>query len=142
MIVVTELTPGLAEAYGEMSELMQAVASGQSPQRGAAQRYTLCRQALLQQAGGGPQASLQRADLGTVPGFLVQCASLYKFIEFITLYDPDPATRARFVARAFGAADAPAQVERPPVARRRDIFADEIPVERAWPAPRTAVGRG
>lgn len=137
MIVVTELTPGLAEAYGEMSELMQAVASGQSPQRGAAQRYTLCRQALLQQAD-------RASGRGLVPGFLVQCASLYKFIEFITLYDPDPATRARFVARAFGGTDAPASapVERPPVARRRDIFADDISVERAWPAPRAAAARG
>lgn len=143
MIVVTELTPGLPEAYGEMSELMLAVASGRPSQRGAAQRYTLCRQALLQQA-----------DRAAVPGFLVQCASLAKFIEFITLYDPDPASRERFVARAFGATSAPtnaptaaatvAAPERPPARRRFDIFTDDLPAERsgAWSDSRAAAHRG
>lgn len=144
MFVVTEPTPGPPEAYGEMSELMLAVASGLPPQRGAAQRYTLCRQVLLEQADRATTA-------GAVPGFVVQCASLYRFIEFVTLYDPDPAIRARFVARAFGAGDVSATAgtfagaaERSPVRRRSDIFTDDIPVERssAWPLPRAAAHHG
>lgn len=80
----------VTEALDELTELLCATAPGVVPRRDAAARYMLCRQALL------------RAEI-SLPGFLIQCGSIYKFAEFIALYDPRPEARVAFVERAIEA---------------------------------------
>lgn len=93
----------------ELEELLRVVASSGSPPRPSAVRYTQCRDALL--------ASELRA---AVPGFVVQCVSIYKFHDFINLYHPDADARVAFIANAFGSGgDA-----RPVGKRARDTFND------------------
>ena len=100
---------GTAEgALNEMQELLRATASGSSPSRIAAVRYTLCRTTLM---GGNLRQSL--------PGFLVQCVSIFKFHDFITLYDPKTETRLAFLDSAFGRCRA--QLE---ASRTYDVFKD------------------
>jgi len=72
-----------------MEELLRAVASSSTPHRFSAVRYTHCREALL--------ASPMRA---AVPGFLIQCVSIYKFHDFINLFDPKADARIAFVEAA------------------------------------------
>lgn len=90
MLIVVERAPAAADALRELVELMRAAAPGGMPRRDAATRYMQCRQALLQ--------SRHRSML---PGFLMQCGSIFKFSEFITLYDPGVAARLAFVDAAF-----------------------------------------
>ena len=73
----------------EMEELLRAVARSSTPHRFSAVRYTHCREALL--------ASEVRS---AVPGFLIQCVSLYKFHDFINLLDPKADARIAFVEAA------------------------------------------
>ncbi len=73
----------------EMEELLRAVASSSTPHRFSAVRYTVCREALL--------ASEVRP---AIPGFLVQCVSIYKFHDFINLFDPKAEARIAFVEAA------------------------------------------
>lgn len=74
----------------EMEELLRVVATSGSPSRPLAVRYTHCRDALL--AGEVRSA---------VPGFVVQCVSIYKFHDFINLYDADGEARVAFIENAF-----------------------------------------
>lgn len=83
------------EPLDEIQELMMTVSSASTPHRLSAVRYTHCRAVLL-------DGELRSA----VPGFLIQCVSIYKFYDFITLYDPRPEARRAFIEQAFGAARA------------------------------------
>lgn len=74
----------------EMEDLLRAVSSSTSPPRLSAVHYTRCRDALL----SGELRS-------RIPGFILQCVSIYKFYDFINLYDADPAARVAFVESAF-----------------------------------------
>lgn len=74
----------------EMEELLRVVATASSPPRPLAVRYTQYRDALL---AGEVRAA--------VPGFVVQCVSIYKFHDFISLYDPDFDARLAFIENAF-----------------------------------------
>ncbi len=73
----------------EMEELLRAVAASSTPHRFSAVRYTVCREALL--------ASEVRP---AIPGFLIQCVSIYKFHDFINLFDPKAEARIAFVEAA------------------------------------------
>lgn len=81
---------GETEAFEELFALLRAIASGHPADRSEAVRYSTCRAALL---ASGAKSSL--------PGFLRQCMSVARFRDFITLYDPDPSERERFVRKAF-----------------------------------------
>ena len=74
----------------EFHELLRAACGFNSPPRHWAVKYAHCRGALLQ------------SELGAkLPGFLIQCGSLERFRDFITLYHANPDARARFVDAAF-----------------------------------------
>lgn len=75
----------------EFEELLCSIATGVPPDRSAAMRFSRCRSALL-------ESSVK--DL--LPGFVYQCLSVFRFKDFITLYDPDIALRDAFIRRAFG----------------------------------------
>lgn len=92
MLIVAERAPAVVDALDELIALMHAAAPGGIPRRDAATRYMTCRQALIE--------SPHRA---TLPGFLIQCGSLFRYSEFIVLYDPSVATRIRLVNAAFAA---------------------------------------
>lgn len=79
-----ELTMGAA--LTELKDLLRLAAAEGPPQRLAATRYTICREALLQ--------SEVRSAL---PGFLRQCLTLDRFRDFIHLYTPDTHERIAFV---------------------------------------------
>lgn len=81
-------TPG-EQAMDELEALMCAVATGALPNRAEATAYSRCRDLLM----AAPDAVL--------PGFVHQCLTVFKFRDFITLYDPDPDMRERFTQRAF-----------------------------------------
>ena len=86
--------PIAAEAFAELKELLLLAASGGSPQRVAATRYTICRDTLF------------RSDLGSLmPGFLRQCLTIYRFHDFIHLYAPTLEERAQFVGESLRACD-------------------------------------
>ncbi|HEU0042974.1 hypothetical protein [Sphingomonas sp.] len=95
-----------AEAFSELAGILDRACAGSLSDRKLAQRYTDCRQTLIGQH-----------ERSSVPGFVVQCVSLYRFVEFITLYHPDISQRRAFIARELG---------RPPAkratARGIDIF--------------------
>ncbi len=92
----------------ELEEILRVVATTASPSRPAAVRYTQCRDALL---AGEARAS--------IPGFIVQCVSIYKFHDFINLYDADTAARTAFIRDAFGKGKVSLQTKRP-----KDAFRD------------------
>lgn len=92
----------------ELEEILRVVATTASPSRPAAVRYTQCRDALL---GGEARAAL--------PGFIVQCVSIYKFHDFINLYDADPSARTAFIHAAFNKGAASLQTK-----RSRDVSRD------------------
>lgn len=79
------------EALEEMQTLLRLVATGTTPIRLSAVNYTQCRAVLLE----GPL----RPGL---PGFILQCVSIFKFHEFINLYDARPEARLDFLEHAFG----------------------------------------
>lgn len=99
----------------EMEELLLSVAGGSPADRSEAIVYSRCRSALLQ----SPAKHL-------LPGFVYQCLTIFKFKEFITLYDPDPALRQAFVRRAIGRCrsmmegDAPGEPAAPPAPDKSD----------------------
>lgn len=92
----------------ELEALLREVASSASPPRTTAVRYTRCRDALL--------ASPVRS---AVPGFVVQCVSIYKFQDFITLMDPAVEPRLAFLDAAFSRGEVVLKT-----GRRRDAFND------------------
>jgi hypothetical protein len=96
------------EALKEMQELLLATASASAPNRIAAVRYTLCRTVLME----GP---LRPA----LPGFLIQCVSIFKFHDFITLYDPKVETRLAFIDAALAKSRSVAEAK-----RSFDVFED------------------
>lgn len=83
---VAQQKANTAEALLEMEELLRSVAGKGSPHRLSAVRYTHCRAVLLD----SEMRSL-------VPGFLIQCVSIYKFHDFINLYHPKAEARVQFV---------------------------------------------
>ncbi len=92
----------------EMEDLLRAVSLSTSPPRLSAVHYTRCRDALL----SGELRSV-------VPGFILQCVSIYKFYDFINLYDADPAARVAFIEHAFSKGISVADTS-----RGRDTFND------------------
>ncbi len=92
----------------ELEEILGVVATTASPSRPAAVRYTQCRDALL---SGEARAA--------IPGFIVQCVSIYKFHDFINLYDGDPAARIAFIQSAFSKGTVSLQTK-----RSKDVFRD------------------
>lgn len=98
----------LRSVMTELEDLLRVVVSSGSPPRTSAVRYTQCRDALL--------ASPSRSS---VPGFIVQCVSIYKFQDFINLYDPRTDHRLAFVEAAFAGG---IKALRP--VRRNDAFND------------------
>ena len=79
-----QLTPD--EALNELQLILNIAAREGSPQRLAASRYTVCRDALM-------KAGLKPA----LPGFLVQCLTYDRFHDFIHLYDPTVEARKALV---------------------------------------------
>ena len=92
----------------EMEELLREVSTASSPSRPTAVRYTQCRDALL--ASG---------DRAAVPGFILQCVSVYKFHDFINLYHADAGARIAFIENAFSKGKVPLETKRP-----KDAFRD------------------
>ena len=84
---------------------MRLAAREGAAQRLAATRYTACRDHLMR--------SPYRSSL---PGFLFQCLTLYRFQEFIRLYDPLVESRLAFLDEAFQMTDVP-----PPPPPRRQL---------------------
>ena len=76
----------VAEHYAELAELVDRACAGGVPGRELAQRYAVCRQVLLQEL-----------DRTALPGFVVQCVSVHRFIEFITLFHPEIEARRAFL---------------------------------------------
>jgi hypothetical protein len=79
----------MGAALSELKELLRLAAAEGSPQRLAATRYTVCREALL-------QSEVKTA----LPGFLRQCLTLDRFRDFIHLYTPDVHERTAFLDEA------------------------------------------
>ena len=96
------------EALDEMEEILRVTANDRSARRVAAVRYTRCRTALI-------ESELRPA----VPGFLVQCISLDKFHDFITLLDPHPDARIAFIEAGLVACRAALDVQ-----KKYDVFED------------------
>jgi hypothetical protein len=91
----------LTEHYSEFAEIVARACSGGVPGREVAQRYAICRQTLLQEV-----------ERDKLPGFIVQCISIYRFVELVTLFHHDAAARRAFVSEqlsTFRAATAPAR---------------------------------
>jgi hypothetical protein len=78
------------DALAEMHELLRHCSEKTSPPRDLAARYQVCRSTLI-------MGEFARH----VPGFVRQCVSLTKFIEFICLLDSDPSARIIFIDNAF-----------------------------------------
>ena len=77
------------QALDEFHALLRDCALGQAPPRHMPVRYQVCRTVLI--AG----------DLRFyLPGFVRPCVSLYKFREFIFLYDQEPMQRLRLIDRS------------------------------------------
>jgi len=114
-MLMPEMTLSDHAALEEFHELLRDAARGHSPSREPPVRYQACRTALL---AGRLSAYL--------PGFVRPCVSLYKFREFISLYDQDAGKRLRFIDRSLE--DCWTQLnERPAHDTFRDAFdADEF----------------
>lgn len=98
----------VGEAYLELKELLRLAATGASPQRLTATRYTACREALI------------RSEIGDVmPGFLRQCLTLDRFHDFIHLYTPDVGERLALVETALRGCEAKLGLR-----RSYDVFGD------------------
>lgn len=87
---------------------MRLTANERSARRVAAVRYTRCRSALI-------ESEVRPA----VPGFLVQCISLDKFHDFITLLDPNPDARIAFIEAGLVACRDALDVQ-----KKYDVFGD------------------
>lgn len=77
------------DAYEEFEGLMRHLASGVTPNRVEATRWSHCRSLLLDD---------DYRD--RLPGFVIQCGSVFKYRDFISLYDPSVAQRIAFVEDA------------------------------------------
>jgi hypothetical protein len=89
-LIVVQQKTSTSEALEEMQALLLSTCSATTPNRVSAVRYTLCRTILMD------------GDLRPVlPGFLIQCVSIFKFHDFISLYDPKAEARIAFVENAF-----------------------------------------
>jgi hypothetical protein len=86
----TPAPDGDEETLEQMLELLRTAASIRAPDRQMAVRYTQAR------------ARLVSGRLGPfVPPFLIQCASVFTFLEFIRLFAPDAPRRIAFVEECF-----------------------------------------
>lgn len=104
------IEPGLTarEALAEMREIMCLTAGDQAASRMSAVRYTRCRSVLIE------------SDFrSSVPGFLVQCVSLSRFHDFISLLDPNPKIRIAFIDAAFAGCRDTLEAHKKP-----DVFGD------------------
>ena len=81
-----------AQTLRELQELLRTVAALQPVQRPWPVAYTACRAALL----AGPLRT-------RLPGFIVQCGSIDRFRDFISLYHPRAESRLAFIDSAFRA---------------------------------------
>ena len=79
-----------AQTLREFQDLLRAVATTHPMQRPWAVAYTECRSTLL--------AGELRSKL---PGFVVQCGSIDRFRDFISLYHPRSESRVAFIDSAF-----------------------------------------
>ncbi len=108
--------PGVHVAFEELYQLLRTTAGGGVPDRAETVTYSNLRATLLDS---------QHASL--LPGFVSQCHSLFKFREFISLYDCDPAVREAFIRTMFEKARSAFEIEgafdRPEAAK---------PVSRGW----------
>jgi hypothetical protein len=107
LIVVQQDTSSF-EALEEMQSLLLRTCSVSTPNRVSAVRYTLCRTILM-------DGELRPA----LPGFLIQCVSIFKFHDFISLYDPRAEARIAFVEGALAKAWASLESK-----RIYDVFSD------------------
>lgn len=74
----------------EMETLARAVARGAPTDRREATAYLAARDALL------------ASDVAALlPGFLLQCHSVHRLRDFLTLYDPESELREAFMVRTF-----------------------------------------
>lgn len=74
------------EAFALFDTLLMSIARGLTINRSDAMVYAQCQSRLL-----------DSAYRDRLPGFCVQCTSILKFREFISLYDGRPAAREAFV---------------------------------------------
>ena len=73
-------------ALEELHALLRESAKDHSPSRMFTVRYQVCR------------ATLMSGEMRFyLPGYLKPCVSLFKFREFICLFDHDPAARIKFI---------------------------------------------
>lgn len=79
------------QSLPRLIELLRTIALGLAPDRSDAVLYSAHRSTLL--------TSSYRE---LMPGFMIQCISVFKFRDFISLYDPSPAMRERFIDASFG----------------------------------------
>lgn len=94
-LIVVQQNTSSADALQEMQALLLSTCSASTPNRVSAVRYTLCRTILM-------DGELRPA----LPGFLVQCVSIFKFHDFISLYDPKAEARIAFVESALASSRA------------------------------------
>jgi hypothetical protein len=92
----------------ELLELLQSVIRVRGLERSLAVRYMELRASLL----SGPLA-------GDAPPFLLQCVSIFKFHEFISLYAPDAERKMAFIDRSFDPCRRALSI-----VRRYDVFGD------------------
>ncbi|WP_299645890.1 hypothetical protein [Sphingomonas bacterium] len=76
------------EPYTELAELADRACSGGVPGRESAQRHAAGRRVLLQEA-----------NRDALPGFIVQCVSMHRFVDFITLFHPNVQERRNFLSQ-------------------------------------------
>jgi hypothetical protein len=107
-LIVVKQETGISEALEEMQSLLRSTCSAATPNRISAVRYTLCRTILMD---GELRPSL--------PGFLIQCVSVFKFHDFISLFDPKAEARIAFVENAFASSRAMLESK-----RIYDVFSD------------------
>ena len=98
---VLSVEPTSEDASSELKELLRLTAGDVFPQRYSATRYTICREVVLR---GVVRPSL--------PGFLAQGLTIFRFRDFIHLYDPGIGERVAFIDDAFRASEARAEPKR------------------------------
>lgn len=111
------------ETIERLETLLIQIAGGVLPNRAEAIVYSRCRSDLL-----------QSPIHDVLPGFLYQCLTIFKFKDFITLYDPDPTLREAFIRRTFGRCRA--MTGREPAVEQPEATAPESPTAAAALDPR------
>jgi hypothetical protein len=94
-LIAVQQKTSTSDALEEMQALLLSTCSASTPNRISAVRYTLCRTLLM-------NGELRPA----LPGFLIQCVSIFKFHDFISLYDQKAEARIAFVENAFASSRA------------------------------------